>query len=259
MSWVLSMRAGSVSKTLILCVVFLCIFAGGVRCHAEPSASDRTSKARKAPPFYLERAKIQLERKHYAAALRSLSMVIRATPELAEAYTLRGRAYDKIGASYKAIQDYTKYIELKPRDERGYVLRGDARNFSGSHEEALEDYNTAISLSPRSVSAYLGRGLAYAGLERYGRAMKDYQWVLALDPDNNEAAENMALACMHSGKHIQAVGYFERALRNEPNPAWRGRIQRWLDQIINDPYLEARKTDRSSRPRPMGPTAKPLW
>jgi tetratricopeptide (TPR) repeat protein len=253
------MGSGISVKFFLLLFVTVCLLVGDLKGHAELSSDERAKAAIKPPSFYLDRAKLQLERKQYAPAVRSLSLAIRSTPGLAEAYKLRGGAYEHIGASHKAMQDFTKYIELKPSDVHGYILRGDARNFSGDHDRALEDYNRAINLSSRSIPAHLGRGLAYAAMERYTSAMKDYQWVLALDPDNNEAAENMALACMSAGKPLLAVTYFERALENERDPAWRAKIQKWLDQVVNDPSLESRKTGRSTRPRPAGPTAKPMW
>jgi tetratricopeptide (TPR) repeat protein len=236
-----------------------CLLVGGEACRAQPTPPAHHKSPIKAPSFYLDRAKVQVERKQYAAAVRSLSMVIRATPGAAEAYHLRGSAYDKIGLPHKAIQDFSRYIELKPQDPQGYILRGDTRNFNREHEAALGDYAHAIKLSSRSIPAYLGRGLAYAALERYGEAIKDYQWVLALDPNNNEAAENMALACMRSGRHLQAVGYFEKALKNERDPVWRAKIEKWLEQVVNDPSVGSRDAEKSSRRRPLGPTAKPLW
>lgn len=253
------MGSGVGSKVFSLLAALLFLFAGSLRCNADPAPPERTKTAAKAPSFYVERAKLQIERRHYGAAIRSLSLAIRATPQNAEAYKLRGTAYDKIGAPHRAIQDFTRYIELKPRDTEGYILRGDTRNFSGEHEAALTDYNAAIRMSSRSIPAYMGRGLAYAALERYTLAMKDYQWILVLAPDNSEAAENMGLACMRSGKPILAVSYFERALENERDPAWRVKIHKWMDQVVNDPSLKSRKTDQSAPTRPLGPTAKPLW
>jgi tetratricopeptide (TPR) repeat protein len=249
----------SIPKTAIFLLLLVLLLCGAEPCRAQPAPPASVKTVNKSPSFYLDRGKVQLERQQYAAAVRSLSMVVRATPGVAEAYYLRGRAFDKLGMAHKAIRDLSRYIELKPDDPQGYILRGDTRNFNGEHEAALADYSQAIRRSSRSIPAYLGRGLAYAALERYGQAIKDYQWVLALDPNNNEAAENMALACMRSGRHLQAVGYFERALRHEKDPVWRGKIEKWLEQVVNDPNLEKPKTEKSDRPKPPGPTAKPLW
>lgn len=253
------MGSGVGFKACCLLVVALLLFASVVTCNAEPAPPERGKAPSKSPSLYVTRAKIQLEHRHYAAAVRSLTLALKVTPGNAEAYKLRGGAYDKMGASQRAIQDYTRYIELRPRDLQGYLLRGDAKNFGGEHEAALEDYNTAIRMSSRSIPAYMGRGLAYAALGKYSLAMKDYQWILALDPENSEAAENMGLACMRAGRPILAVSYFERALQNERDPAWRARIHKWMDQVVNDPSLSSRKTDRPERPRAAGPTAKPLW
>jgi tetratricopeptide (TPR) repeat protein len=224
---------------------------------AEPRRPARVKVAPKSAPELLEEAKRHMEANRYPAALKDLNAAVRIAPDSVEAYRLRGIAYDRLGVPAKAIADLSKFIELKPRDPDGYILRGDARNFSGEHEAALEDYEKAIKLAPSSVPAYLGRGLALTGLHRYNEAIKDYQWVLALDRSNAEATLNMGIACKLAGRQLEAVGYLEKALQLEQDPLWKRKIEKWIEQIMQDASLQKKKAKERS---PEQPAAKgTLW
>ena len=163
-----------------------------------------------------------------------------------------------MGLPQKAIQDFTKYIELKPRDPAGYIGRADARNFNQEHAAALEDYHFAVKLAPSSPAPYLGRGLAYVGLQKYGEAIKEYQWALKLDPNNTEALGNMGVACMLAGRNLEAMSYFERALNLERDPQWRARIEKWTSQLLEQ--ADAARHDKRGPVRGSADHgSKPLW
>jgi tetratricopeptide (TPR) repeat protein len=199
----------------------------------------------------IELGKKEFEKGRYAAAVKQYTAALNEKPPNPEAYLLRGRAYGRLGENAKASQDFSRYIEARPSDPAGYIARGDTRNFSGEFESALTDFDAAIKLAPSSVDAYLGRGLARAGLEQYDLAIKDYQWVLVLQPTNREVLTNLGVACMLARRRLEAVQYLERALKQEPDPKWRQRINDWLETIVQNPHKEEK--------RPLGPTKKPLW
>ena len=55
-------------------------------------------------------------------AIEDFSQALRFEPDLARAYLLRGRAYEKDGQYGKALTDYEQYVKLAPRDPQGRVL-----------------------------------------------------------------------------------------------------------------------------------------
>jgi Flp pilus assembly protein TadD len=242
---------------IIICLALAAVHVTNYSCLGQYRNSAPPVPSTDSVKVLMERGKNELERKRYAAAVRWFSTALRRDPALAEAYELRGTAQDKLGYSQKAVQDFTKYIELKPRDPAGYIGRGDSRNFNQEHAAALEDYNVAVKLAPSSSAAYLGRGLAYVGLQKYGEALKDYQWVLKLDPHNTEALGNMGIACMLAGRNMEAMSYFERALATELDPQWRARIEKWTAQLLQQADASSGERKRPAR----GPTSgtKPLW
>lgn len=63
-----------------------------------------------------------------------------------------------IGDHQGAIKDYTKAIELNPKNENSYNGRGKAKSEMGDYQGALEDYTKAIEFNPKSAWTYLSRG-----------------------------------------------------------------------------------------------------
>jgi Flp pilus assembly protein TadD len=248
-------------KRLILIVTCLALATvNGLHdyCLAQPRKSANAHAPTGSAKLLIERGKKELERKRYAAAVRLFSTAIRRDPASAEAYKLRGTAQDRLGVPEKAVHDFTKYIELKPRDPAGYIGRADTRNFNSEHAAALEDYNMAAKLAPSSPTPYLGRGLAYVGLQKYDEAIKEYQWALKLDPNNAEALGNMGVACMLAGRNLEAMSYFERALTQERDPHWRARIEKWTNQLLQQADA-VRQNKRGPVRGTVGSGSRPLW
>jgi tetratricopeptide (TPR) repeat protein len=241
----------------VMCIAMCAVLAVQGSVLAQQSKKPAAAKTGQSAQAHMKMGKEQLEMRRFALAVRSFAAAIRRDPGNAEAYLLRGTAYDQMGAPQAAIKDFTRYIDLNPKDPIGYLRRADANNFNLDHEPAIEDYTTAIKLSPSSTtSAHLGRGLAYAGLQKYNEAIKDYQRVLAKNPRNVEALGNMGVACMMAGRSMEAMQYFEKALEQETDPIWRAKIEKWTEKLLQE--ANARKTEAPARKKPAGPV-KSLW
>jgi tetratricopeptide (TPR) repeat protein len=234
----------------ILCVAPLIMLASETSVLAQHRKGRHPGFGR-TPQVLIRIGKRQMEAHRYVLAVRSFSAAIQKNPHIAEAYLLRGTAYDHMAVYHAAIKDLTHYIELNPKDPEGYLRRADARNFSLEHQLALEDYTEALRLRPSSTPALLGQGLAYTGLQNYDEATKDYQRVLAKNPYNTEALGNMGVTCMMAGRSVEAMQYFERALKLETNPEWRARMETWEEKLLEE--ASARKAETTTNKRAAGP------
>jgi Flp pilus assembly protein TadD len=74
----------------------------------------------------------------------------------------------------KAISDYTKALEINPRDAEAYYNRGIAYGEKGQYDEAISDYNKALEINPISAEAYnnLAWLLATANVTRFRNGEK---------------------------------------------------------------------------------------
>lgn len=179
----------------------------------------------------LNRAKLEVEKRSYAAAVKTLSDILKSNPDLAEAYYLRAKSLDMMGQPMRALKDIGRYIELKPHDSKGYILKGDVNNFNMDHREAIDSYSHALRVDPGSVNALVGRGLAYAALEKYDLAIKDYEEAIKGNRLNLEALTNLGMALALSGKTEEAVQRLTEALALERDLEWRARLNRLIDEI----------------------------
>ena len=88
-------------------------------------------------------------------------------------YYTRGRASSEKGEVDKAIEGYTKAIELNPKFAQAYYQRGLAYARKGEVDKAIEDYTKAIELDPDNSDAYYNRGGAWLRLGKQDKAKAD--------------------------------------------------------------------------------------
>ena len=76
-------------------------------------------------------------------------------------YFNRGNAYYILGQHQKAIDDYTRAIELDPKLAEAYCNRGIAYSNLGQYQKAIDNFTRAIKLNPKHAFAYYIRGVTY--------------------------------------------------------------------------------------------------
>ena len=71
------------------------------------------------------------------------------TAQQAEAYYNRGIAHAKKNMHDQAIADYSKAININPRDADAYYNRGVAYDDKGMHDQAIANYSRAHEINPQ--------------------------------------------------------------------------------------------------------------
>ena len=100
-----------------------------------------------------------------------------------------GKVFKDCEAYLIALEHLNKAISLsflpinKERLIEAYDLRGNTKMFLSKYEGAIIDYSKAIELKPKDAYLYFFRGLSYESLELYEDALRDFQMSLKLDPD----------------------------------------------------------------------------
>ena len=106
-------------------------------------------------------------------AIEAYSRALELNPRDAEAYNNRGIAYHRKREVDQAIKDYSKVMELNPGLAIAYNNRGVAHNSKGKVDGAIEDYNIAIGLNPDFVDAYYNRGEVWLRRREWEKAKAD--------------------------------------------------------------------------------------
>ena len=165
--------------------------------------------------FY--RAFAYQEKGDYDKAIQHYSKALELNPQMAEAYNNRGIAYSDKGDYPHAIEDFNKAIELKPDYAEAYNNRGTAYREKGNLGRAIEDYNTAIQLQPGLTQAYNNRGNAFRDKGDYTRAIEDFNKAIELKPDYAEAHSNRGLTYKDKGDYAHAIEDYTKAVQLKPD------------------------------------------
>ncbi|MBI4232409.1 tetratricopeptide repeat protein [Candidatus Peregrinibacteria bacterium] len=136
---------------------------------------------------YLIEGNTKAARGKHKEAITFYDMVLELDPNNAEAYYLRGKSKELLGATNKeqlakAIEDYNKSIELDPKNSDTYMWRGNAKRMSGKVMDAVADYTTAINIYQNFTEAYYNRGFAKEKSGDYVGAIADWSYAISLKP-----------------------------------------------------------------------------
>ncbi len=99
----------------------------------------------------------RLLQEHFAAlGLENYIQGIQISPNDAEAYLKRGKAYASIGDNQRAMEDFTQALEINPGLAEAYAGRSQARFGLGDYQGVIEDYDQTVQLN-----SHLARGISY--------------------------------------------------------------------------------------------------
>ena len=141
--------------------------------------------------------------------------------DLILAYECRGEMWFRRKKIYdKAITDYTKIIELKPKDASAYNMRGRAWYRIGNYDKAIADYTKAIEFNPMNDAYYSNRGYAWFEKEDYDRAITDYKKAIELNPKNAEYNDTLKRAMSKKAEQVAAKKEKDATVYNKRGIAW---------------------------------------
>jgi tetratricopeptide (TPR) repeat protein len=110
---------------------------------------------------------INFEKGNYYQVLMVCDKLIVLYPEDTVSRTIRGLVYVKSGIIdkneiYKAIEDFSKVIEINPLDAVGYYNRGLAHKYLGESNKAESDFAKVLTLTKDpEILEYLGEKTKY--------------------------------------------------------------------------------------------------
>ena len=137
----------------------------------------------------------------------------------ANAFIYRGASYDDKGLYDKAISDYTRAIEIDPKNVLAYYNRGFSYNNKGLYDKAISDYTRAIEINPKFVEAFINRGLGYNNKGLYDKAISDLTRAIEINPKQVDAFINRGASYNHKGLYDKAISDLTRAIEINPKYA----------------------------------------
>jgi tetratricopeptide (TPR) repeat protein len=180
-------------------------------------------------PILLEWILISLSRtweetEEYHKWTEFFSDFIAQNPNEALAYHLRAESHWYGGRLNEAIADYSRALELNPKDVSAFLGRGQVFMESRDFSRALEDLDSAlrsIDSVPEADAGWKadfeafarnGRAATYARLGDFGRALEEFDMSINLCPENAWVYYNRAEAYQNHGDRENAVKNYKLAL-----------------------------------------------
>ena len=133
-------------------------------------------------------------------------------------YDTRGYAFSKIGKYDDAIADYSRAIEVNPKDIFAYNGRSFAYSKKGQYDKAIADSATAIELDPKNSLSYHERAVAYEGKKEYDKAIADWSKAIAIAPAEYNILSRARLY-RNGGQFDEAIADYSRLIKLRPTKA----------------------------------------
>lgn len=111
-----------------------------------------------------------------------------------DAFLNSGKAKVRANDYKGAIVDFTKGIEINPKDMNLFLQRGMCYGITEDYESAIKDYTVVINAEPKQVFPYISRGGAFNKQKKFEKALSDFNQALNIDPNNTEAFNNRGWA-----------------------------------------------------------------
>jgi len=147
-----------------------------------------------------------------------LTKAILIEPNNAELYSSRGQSYcpaisDELYDN--AIKDFTKAIEINPKDPFYYYQRAETYHLQGEKEKAINDLSQAIRIIPNDVKLFIMRARYYSRSGNNIAAIRDMQSAIKLEPNNLWHYHNKAYYKSLVEDYYGALEDYKRALELE--------------------------------------------
>jgi tetratricopeptide (TPR) repeat protein len=118
-------------------------------------------------------------KQQYPKAIEAFTRAIELEPGYIDAYVCRGIAYIESGDATRALADLTTAVQDATQaialgaGKSGYNNRAIALEKKGDYPAAVEDWNKVLELEPGNAVALCLRGKAYEKIGEKGKAISD--------------------------------------------------------------------------------------
>lgn len=185
-------------------------------------------------------------------AIIDFTKAIELNPKNSIAYNNRATAYYYIKEYDKAFSDLNQAIALDPDNANFYNNRGKVCYAQMKLDLAMTNYNIALNLNPNFVNAYNNRGQWYSSQNQFNLAMMDFDRAFKLDPELQFVHTNYFKTLIDAVKTgCLNVNLIEKdivfeAIKKLSIEDQKKYLQRCL--TLNDPLHEFFNTQRENKP-----------
>ncbi len=127
-----------------------------------------------------------------------------------EVWVANGQLNETKGEFNKALDNYTKALEIEPKNLAALLSTARLYERQGQSAKAAEFFQKAIAVKPDDASLYNELGLAKAKCGSAAEAETCIQKAISLDPSNSRYRNNLASLLVDGGRSDEAVKQLEQ-------------------------------------------------
>lgn len=141
-----------------------------------------------------------LESNELNRAIEYYSKALEIDPDHAFSLNNRGVAKIENGNPYEAIQDYNQAILINPNYWESIENRARAYEQVGKYKSSIEDIDLLVVNFPDSAKFLLDKGIVLTKMKEYDQAYETFLKARQLLPDNHEVQINLATVDFYRGR-----------------------------------------------------------
>ena len=125
-------------------------------------------------------------------------------PDLPEVHRIAGLLKANAGWYEQAVAEYSRAIELEPRNGDAYRRLGEAYESNNQLDEALAAFRRAVEIDPQQYRNYRDLGFFYYQRASYDEAAKYFRKAVALAPNEPLIHFSLSMALLDAGRFSSA-------------------------------------------------------
>lgn len=172
------------------------------------------------PSLYVDRGFFYMRRLRFSDAMADFVAGGKLEPDNSVYPYAVARVEVALGRHARAIENYSRSLELDGRNARALLGRAEAHVHLGVLRAALSDYSRALAITLKRPDdrffACLGRGYVLMMQGELPRAIADFDCALAINPNSFNALTWRGYAYEKQGQRDLALVDYERALAYDP-------------------------------------------
>ena len=166
---------------------------------------------------YISRGVIKSQLKDEKGAIEDYSRAIEINPKNYISLYNRGFSKAELNDHQGAIDDFSKSLLINDQNINALFNRAYSRAELNDHKGAIKDYTSVIEINPKSENAFINRGVAKSNLQDNEGAIQDYSNAIKINPKNKTSFHNRGLRKASLGLFSDAIIDYSEAIEISPN------------------------------------------